>query len=189
MALRNLNDPSVVSGWNSKLPFPTDRYVLRCIEEEFNTSRNSGNPMLTRTWEICHTEPVQIGERKVDIDGLKITQYVITKNKSEDGDGWDGEKSDKSFGRFRDELILLGFDAEGQIDDENPPCFAKGKVVDAVVKGKKQTACKSPTPEQIRKGQKQGDPIKDDAGKDVVTYVLTLESILGLSTVEVNRPY
>lgn len=187
MSIRKLSEGGV-SGWNSKMPFNKDRYTLKCIEEDFAPSKSSGNPMLTRTWEIYCPSPVMIGDREVDIDGLKVTQLCITKVGDGQG-GWDQEKSDKAFSRFRDELVTLGFDPNGEIDDENPPCFALGKTVDAIVYGKKDVARKSPTAEQIKKGIRQGDPIKDAAGKDVVVYQLAIDQILGLSTTEVNRPF
>jgi|ERR1041385_4087862 hypothetical protein len=181
MAIRKLTDG--VRGWNSKMPFPKDRYTLRCIEESFSPSKSSGNPMITREWEICAPELVVIGDKEVDIDGLKVQQYVVIDNIK------DAEKGNKAFGRFSDELTVLGFDDEEGIDTEKPPLVAKGKVVDAIVYGKEDVSRKTPTKEQLKKGIKQGDPIKGPDGKDIKTYQLTIESILGLSTVEVNRPY
>lgn len=187
MAIRKMTEGGL-STWNSKLPFPKDRYTLRCIEEEFAPSKSSGNPMLSRVWEICCPTPVLIGDREVDIDGCKINQFRVVKVKGKDGE-WDQEGSDKAFTGFRDELLSLGFDPNGDVDDENPPCFALGKVVEAIVYGKKDTARKSPTPEQIKKGIRQGDPIKDANGKEIVVYQLAIDTILGLSTVEVGRPF
>lgn len=185
MAERKLTEG--VGGWNKSMMFPKNRYTARCLEEDFGIN-NNGNPMITRKWELICPEPVEIGERKIDVDGLKITQYVITKVKNEAGDGWDTDKSDKAFGRFADELQKLGFDGE-TINDENPPCFAKGKVVDLIAYGKKVKSFQSPTAEQRAQGKKIGDPIKDASGKDVEEYQLQIDQILGLSTVESNRPY
>lgn len=189
MAIRKMNEG--VSGWNNKTPFPKDRYTICCIEEDFAPSKSSGNPMLTRTWEIINPELVQIGDRQVNVAGAKIIQYRTTKVKStkdeiEEGMGpWNEQSSDKAFGGFRDELLTLGFDSEGEIDDENPPVFAKGKTVDAIVYAKEDKARKSPTAEQIRKRQ-QGDPILDADGNEVVTYQLQLDTILGLASKQVG---
>ena len=186
MSIRKLNEG--VSGWNSRMAFPKNRYTLRCIEEDFAPSK-AGNPMLVRKWELCQSEPVEIGDKKVDVDGLAITQWVVTKVKSEDGDGWDTAKSDKAYGRFADELRLVGYPEDGEIDDENPPCFMKGKVVDAIVYGKEQVSYQSPSSEERAKGLRVGQPIKDASGKDVKVVQLNIDNILGLSTTEVNRPY
>ena len=186
MAVRNINEG--ISSWNNKKPFPRDRYAITCIEETFGLSKSSDNPMITRVWEISSPETVQQGDKKMNVAGLKINQYVTTKVKDPKTGGWDAEASDKNFGRFRDELVLMGFTEEA-IDDEAPPLFAKGKTVDAIVYAKADKARKSPTPEQLAKGQKQGDPIKDQDGKEVVTYQLAIDSILGLSTTQVGANY
>lgn len=182
---RKLNEG--IGSWNKKLMFPKNRYQAKCLEEEMKIS-NGGSVMTVRTWELICPEPIEIGERKVDVDGLKITQYCITKVKSEDGNGWDQEKSDKAFGKFADELQLMGFDGES-INDENPPCFAVGKVVDMIVYGKKVKSFQSPTAEERAAGKKIGAPIKDAAGRDVEEYSLQIDQILGLSSTETNRPY
>ena len=176
-----------VVSWTSKMEFPSDRYAIRCIEEEVGSSKKD-NPMITRTWEIVHDKPVQVGEKQVSINGLKITQYVTFKVKSEDGDGWDMEKSDKAFGRAKEELLAMGFDADGEIDDENPPAFAKGKTFDAIINSFKDVARKMPTPEQRKKGQ-AGDAIKDGDGNDVVNYKLNLSQVLGPASVAAAGVY
>jgi hypothetical protein len=186
MAIRKMAD-GVTTGWNNKMPFPKDRYTITCIEETFDTSKSSGNPMLTQTWEIVAPEFVEQGDRKINVAGAKITRYCTTKVKStkeelaEGAPEWNAEKSDKAWGRYHDELIMLGYDDQGEVDDKNPPCFHKGKTVDAIVYAKADVARKSPTPEMLRKGIRQGEAIKDSEGNDVVTYQLNIETILGLA--------
>ena len=183
MANRKLNEG--VGSWNKSMAFPKNRYTLRCIEEDMKIA-NSGSVMCQRKWEICQGEPVVIGEKSIDIDGLTLTQYATTKVKGEEG--WDAEKSDKAFSRFAEDLQKCGFEGD-EIDDENPPCFMKGKVVDAIVYGKEVISYQSPNAEQKAKGQKIGDPIKDANGKDIRETQLQIDQILGLSTTEINRPY
>ncbi len=188
MAIRKVTDG--VSQWNSKMEFPKDRYIIHCVEEEMGISKGSGNPMVTRNWEVIGSEngeTVQIGDKVIGIAGAKITQYRPTKVRTEDKEGWDPKKSDKAFGTFRDELIACGFDGES-IDDENPPCFMKGKTVEAVVYGQKQVSRKPQTPEQ-KKHNEPGDAIKDADGKEIATYQLNIEMILGLSSHTVAAPF
>jgi len=188
MAIRKVSEG--VSQWNSKMEFPKDRYILHCVEEEFGISKGSSNPMITRTWEIVGHEggeTVTIGDKVVGIAGAKVTQYRPTKVRTEDKEGWDPAKSDKAFGAFRDELIACGFEGD-EIDDENPPIFMKGKTVEAVVYGKKDVSRKPQTPEQ-KKANQPGDSIKDAGGKEIATYQLQIEMILGISETKVNSPY
>jgi hypothetical protein len=171
MAIRNVNEG--VSNWNNGMPFPQDNYELTCVEEDFGASKASGNPMITRKWEIVKPETAVLGDKQVSIAGQQITEYIVCKNKNADGEGWDTKKSDESFGKLRDDLLLLGHDKSEGIDDENPPTIAKGKTVLAWVYAKEQPRLKAPTPEQLAKGQKQGDPVKID-GKEVKRYELKL---------------
>lgn len=185
MAIRKLSDG--IGGWNKKMMFPKNRYTARCLEEDFGINSN-GNPMITRKWELVCPEPVDIGERKIDVDGLKITQYRVIKVKSEDGKTWDQDKSDKAFGSFSEELQVVGFDG-ADIDDENPPLFMKDKVVDLIAYGKKVKSFQSPSAEERAQGKKVGAPIKDADDKDVEEYQLQIDQILGLSTVDTGWPY
>jgi len=161
-----------VSQWNNKIMFPKDRYTLQVIEEKCEPS-SGGNPMITRTLQVIAPETAQVGDVTINVSGTKVTQFLVCKVSDGSG-GWDAEKSDKAFGRLRDDLLLFDPSLE-QIDDENPPLIAKGKFVDAVIYGREQKSYKNPTPEQIAKGQKIGDPIKDANGKDIVIYQPQIE--------------
>jgi hypothetical protein len=185
MAIRNLNQ-AVEINWNSKMAFPKDRYTIRCTEEKFGMNSNN-NPMITREWEVVAPETVQIGDQIVTVSGATIQQYLTSKVKG-DGGQWDSKRSDGAFARLRDDLKLLGFEGE-EIDDENPPLIAKGKVVEAILYGRVSKSFKEVTPEQRAKGQRNGDPIKDLDGKDVVVYQINIDSILGLSNAEVGSQY
>jgi hypothetical protein len=186
MAVRKMTEGA--SSWNNKMPFPKDRYQIRCIEEEFGLS-SGDNPMITRTFEILSPETVPVGDRTISVGGRKVIQYRITKvrNSKEDvskGEPeWNEEKSDKSFGQLRDELNLVGYDKE-EIDDENPPLIFKDKIFDAILYGKEDTARKAPA-----KGQRVGEAIKDANGKEIKSFQIQIESILGLSTVGTNKPF
>ena len=185
MAVRELNKVEGMLTMKDKLP--RDRYVVRCTEEEFGESKSSGNSMITRTWEIVHPDSVQInGEAKI-IAGLEVKQYLPTIVFDKEGER-DDEKSDKALARIRDENSNLGLPCD-VIDDENPALVAKGVIADAILSCEESKQFKSPTPEQTAKGQKYGDPIKDDAGKDVIVHRIKLDSILGRSSMEINKPF
>lgn len=180
--IRKLNEG--VSSWTSRMPWPKDRYSITCIEESFGPS-SGGSPMITRKWEIVNPEIVQFGEKNMNVAGLQITQFLVTKVKDKETGEWNQEKSDKAFGRFVEELQTVGY-TEESIDDENPPLFMKNKTVDAIVYAKEDVARKAPTPEQIKRGQRYGDPIKDADGNDVKSYQLQIECILGVSQTKVG---
>lgn len=178
MAIRKLNDG--VGQYSNNMPFPQDRYQIRCVEESFAPS-SGGNPMITREWEIISPETIQLGDKTIGIVGTKVVQYLVCKVKDEDGDGWDSKKSDKAFSKLAADLGVLGIDPSTEVDDENPPLIAKGKVVQAILYAKEDARRKAPTPEQLSFGQRVGDIIKDENGKDVKSYRLNIGEILGLS--------
>lgn len=167
-----------VGQWNNKMPFPKDRYTLRVTEEVMKISGND-NPQIARTLEIVAPEIGEIDGKKISVVGCKIYQYLPSKVSDGNG-GWDQEKSDKAYGKLRDDLLM--FDPSlTEIDDENPPCIAKGRYVDAIIVGRSDKSYKPPTKEQIAKGMKVGDPIKDAQGNDVEVYKLAIEgSILAV---------
>lgn len=161
-----------VGQWTNRMMFPKDRYTLQVIEEKCEPN-STGNPMITRTLQIIAPEIAQVGELKISVAGLKVIQYLVCKVADGNG-GWDLEKSDRCYGRLRDDLLM--FDPTlTEIDDENPPLIAKGKFVDAVVYGKESKSFKNPTPAEIAVGKKVGEAIKDASGKDIIVYQLQLE--------------
>ncbi len=185
MAVRELK--TVEGMLTMKDELPRDRYVVRCTDEEFGESKSSGNSMITRTWEIVHPDSVVINGETKTIAGLEVKQYLPTLCFDKDGER-DDEKSDKSLARLRDENSNLGLPCE-IIDDENPELVCKGVIADAILSSEKSKQYKSPTLEQVAQGKKFGDPIKDDAGKDVIVHRIKLDSILGRSNMEINKPY
>jgi hypothetical protein len=174
MAIKKQTD--TVIQLNSKTPIPQDRYVCRCTKESFGPSRNSGNLMITREWEIVSPEEVTIGDQKVQVAGQKLYQYLVTKNLE------DAAKSDKSLGRVFDDYNALGFPTADGIDDENPTLMAEGKYADIIIGAEESVARKDPTPEQRAKRQ-LGDPIKDGNGKDIKTYRPVIKQIIGQASV------
>jgi hypothetical protein len=170
MSIRNINEG--VTNWNNKIPFPKDNYLCRCIEEKFAPS-STGNPMITRNWEIVSPETVTVGEKVVSVVGARVTQFLVTETKD------DQVKSDKFFGQLRDDLQKLGY-KETTLDTANPPLIAKGKGAYIIVYGKEQPSTKPLTNDQRMKGQKVGDPIIDpNTNKPVIAYQLQVETVLG----------
>lgn len=161
---------------------PKQRYSLRCLKEEFGPSKSSGNLMITRKWEIVSPETIEINGKQVEIAGVELNpQYVVIRNNNPDGTK-DVEKSNKSIGRFLNERHNLGLNAE-EVDDEAPPLDLEGKIVDAIC-----DAEESVMRERSVNG-KPGKEILDANGNKIVRYYPKVVEILGMSSVQVNRPY
>jgi hypothetical protein len=190
MAVKKASTETQKVGWNSRIFFPKDQYTLRCIEEDHTPSKQ-GNPMVKAEFEIVNCPPKQIGDKLVDLNGTKLTSWFVTKIVKSDKAKTpeDVQKfSDKAFNDYDTILKKLGVDVSEGWDDENPPPI-KGKVFYAIVYGKPEKSYKSPTPEQIAKGQKVGDPIKDPvSGQEVIVYRPELDKnqIFGLCTEAVD---
>jgi len=168
--------------WNSKVFFPRDNYILRCIGEDNGVS-SGGNPMTTLEWEIVNCEPKQIGDDLIDFDGVKFKSYHVTRVNG------DEKKSDGMFKAYQDKVLVpCGIDCSEGWDDENPPSV-KGKVVCALVNGDEKQSFASPSTEERAKGIKIGKPLKDPiTGKEVVLYRPELVALYGLYEGEV-RPF
>lgn len=185
MAVRDLSKTEGSLSIRDELP--RDRYTVRCISEEFGPSKSSGNPMITREWEIVHPDSIVIkGETKI-IAGLTVLQYLPTIVLDADGKR-DDAKSDKALSRLRDENANLGLPSDS-IDDENPALHCNGVIADAILSCEKSKQFKSLTPEQIAEGRKLGDTIKDENGKEVIVNRIRLDSILGRSSMTINKPF
>lgn len=172
---------------NSRIQLPPTRSALQCIKEEYVESKNSGNMMVHRTWQIIEHAPVVIDSVPFDISGIELEQYVVLKKSDGKGGFLPESHADvkKALGRAYDDLDAIGYPKETVIDTDNPTLETTGKVVDAMVNSEEQPRFHSPTAEQLSKGQKQGDAMIDaETGKQVVTFKPRLGYILGPSKVE-----
>lgn len=185
MAIHKAQDQ--VGQWTIKVRFPRKRVTLRVTEEEFTTSRNSGNLMLVRKLEIVLPETINVDGAEYNIAGQEVTQYVVLRNLDPVTKERDEEKSSRSIARFLEERRLLGLPAD-EVDDENPPLDLTSMLIDAVVSCDESVSREEPTPEQRAK-KELGTPIKDAQGNDLKVYRLKVEQLLGRSTAEVNKPY
>lgn len=173
----------LVGGLTSKIRLPRNRYTGRCIKDDFGNSKGSGNPMVTRVFEIALPETVLINGQQILIAGTEVIQYLPiivleegVKNK---------EKTDKAQAKFSAENVKLGLPED--FDDENPLAEgnAVGKVVAMILSSEEYSPRLDLTPEEKAKGLKVGQPIKDENGKDIVSYRVKLEQVLGLSSADV----
>ena len=167
---------------NSSTQLPTDRYIVRCKKEEFGISKSSGNPMITRTWEIVSPDTIVVNGQSVVIAGTEILQYLTLKNIEDDA------KTKAAVGRYLAENKKLGLYSD-EVDNENPSLVCVGVVADAILASDENTRKKAPTPEQIAAGKKFGDNILGQDGKPIKSYQHKVGEILGVSTASVNKPY
>ena len=173
MAERDIN--SGVVTWRNNKPFPKDRYLCRCIEEKFAPS-GSGNPMITRQWEIVSPETVKVGEGTMSVVGARVTQFLMTRVLDKGVE--DTAKTDKAFGQLAEDYKVMGY-TKSSIDQDNPELIAKGKGANLIIYGKEDKQTKPLTNEQRLQGLKVGDAILDNDGKPVIKYQLQVEVNLG----------
>ena len=164
--------------WNSEISFPQDNYIIRCIDESFGPSKSSQNPMITLGFEFVAPETITVAGEEYGIAGVKIPDYLaVTKVMNEDG-SVDSEKSDNCKTRLNKLCIAFGLPA---IDNpDNPTLGFKNKLVWALCNCNTVERRKSPTAEQLAKGQKQGDVLKNPiTGKPLVLYFPKIVEIFG----------
>lgn len=165
---------------------PTQRAVLRCIEEKYRES-GSGNMMIERELEVVLPEIVSINGANKCLAGTKVKQYFPLIVFNEDGSRNDA-KSDKALARYRDENKALGLPHES-IDDENPELLAKGMYIDGTVGSEEYEMSERATPEELAQGIKVGKKKIGDDGKPVVGYKVKLIGTLGKATPVPGQPW
>jgi len=188
MAIRNTAE--VVGGLKStdEIPYNT-RVRLRCLDEELKNSKNSGNIMIERTWEIVHPEQIELKDgRKVEVIGIELTQYKVVRNYMEDKETINEKKSAASIDAFLSERRALGLPVEATIDDEAPPMDLKGKIVEATISSQARPQTEPLTAEDRAKGKTQGAAIKVN-GKPLITYQPQVVALLEMSSMQVGQQY
>lgn len=140
--------------YNGTVVFPTDsQYIIRCIEEVFGQSA-AGNPMITFTYEVVSPEEVEVAGEMFNIAGTKVKTWQVTQTMNNGVK--DGEKSAKNLEALTKLYTAFGLPTDS-INPENPTLGFKGKSVYAQLTNDQQEQRKSPTSEQLKAGQKQGD--------------------------------
>ncbi len=181
-------DPNAVS--NQVPPAFRDRYIIRCVSEEYGPSK-AGNPMITLEWEICgHQEPDKSLSETVVRSGKK---YMIAGKRNIYSyftllDGPSGQ----AYIDFRTKANLPI--PENGIDENNPPLDHRGLVMNVILSDEETTQRKALTDEEreeLKKAGKPmlGEPILDEKGEPIIGHRIKIDSLLGTSSVEINRPF
>lgn len=164
---------------SSKVQLPNGHYVIRIIDEVFGPSKSSGNKMFTLTAEIVSPDVAEdaLGNT-IEVAATEFVMYYPIEND-------DPKKLDNAIERLYDLYDKIGYAVPaGGIDEEKPylpfaEAIKAGKPIqlDAILYGKKTV--------QLDNKRK---PILI-GGKEVINYQIQVDSIHGLNTDEVNKPY
>ena len=168
--------------------FPRENFIIRCTEEIFGASKGSDNPMLTLKFEVDSPEEVNIAGEMFNVAGARISGYYVTQVLNEDGT-LDEEKTANAQKRVRDLYDKFGLPSDN-INFENPELGFKGKLQWALLYADAQEQRKSPTKEQLAKGIKQGDVLKNPVtGEPLIAYYPKIDQFFGLATANPNKPF
>jgi hypothetical protein len=176
--------------WTTDIKIPQDSsYIIRIIEESFNPSKSSGNPMITLKAEIVSPEEVEVGEEQINIAGVQPSPMYYT-TQVMDGEGVvNQEKTDNCAKRLKTLYTAFEMDATN-INPENPTLGFKGKVVYALLYPDTTERRKSPTAAQLKAGQKQGDIMLNPKTKQpLVQHYIKVAEIFGLAPTDAAKPY
>lgn len=171
--------------WNQSIPFNTDNYIMRVMEEKFGPS-SKGNPMVTLDFEMA-TESMEVAGVEYTISGNKTRQwYPVTV--LEDG-VVNPDKTAKARARLVEVYTKFGLDASN-INWDNPELGFKTKLVHVRGYNKEEAVFKTPTKEQLEKGQRQGDALVNPVtGQPVMKNVFAIGEIYGLAPEDANKPF
>ena len=75
-----------MQNWNSKVQFPSDNFILTCVDAAFGPSASSGKPMITLECEIKSPETVTVAGEEYNVAGQKVGKlYYVTTSIDADG--------------------------------------------------------------------------------------------------------
>lgn len=176
-----------MKNWNSSIPFPLDNYIVRILPDATFGPSSKGKPMITLNYEVVSPESVKIAGEDYNVAGVKTRPtYNVTKSVDEDGNV-DVEKTDKIKQMLDDMCTKMGVPLI--TDPENPDINAfKGKYVWALVGNESVERRKAPTAEQLARGERQGDIIKNPVtGEPLVNNYPKIQQFFGVPTDDVIR--
>lgn len=181
----------VIEKWNNQIPWQKDsNYIIRCIEETFSESRSSGSPMITLEFEVAAPETMKVGDHEYMIAGVKagLKSYYPTISLTPDGEV-DAVKTANAQERVK--ILFRAFDLDDtSIDFKNPALAFKGKTVYALLDNEETAQRKSPTKDQLSKGQKQGDILLNPkTKKPLMQNYPKVREIFGTASVESGAAY
>ncbi len=143
--------------------------------------------MLTLSFEIVSPDVMNVAGKEFNVAGVKTQPlYYVTKSVDADGNV-DVEKTEGWKGRL-DELCNA-FALPAITDPENPAIDGfKGKVLWALIGSEPRERRKSPTAEQLAKGEKQGDILCNPmTGQPLVNYFPKIQQLFGIPSEDVIR--
>ena len=163
---------------NCALPY--DRYTILIITATVEASKKESRPMIKWECEIVAKEPIQIGDIKIDPNGMKFELYHML-------------DTDKALGQLLE--VHSRLELPGEIDTDNPDTKQyEGLCFDMLLSSEKNIKRKPLTEEQRKNGETVGQPFLDAAGKEL-SLGFRIEAktwdIIGKSAVQLQtgRPY
>jgi hypothetical protein len=171
--------------WNNQVKITNENVIVRVLEEAFGPSKSSNNPMITLQWEVVSPESINVAGVEYSIAGLKVSPTYYTTANLEDAEK--SANNDKyTFGPSGDKerpslYELFEIDTTG-IDKNNPKLAFKGKLQHARISSEIKEVRKAPTAEQLKKGIKEGEIVKNPkTGKPEYTAYPKIVKLYGLA--------
>jgi len=174
--------------WNTSIPWNKDTsYVIRCLEANFGPSK-AGNPMITFKYEVVAPETMEVAGEQYMIAGTPLQTWQVCKT-LEDG-VVNVEKTQKNMENLKKLFTAFGLPSDS-INPENVDTSGFiGKVVYALLYNDQTEQRKSPTAEQLKAGQRQGDVLLNPLTKQPLkNNYPKIGEIFGLAPTDSNKPY
>lgn len=167
--------------WNAKVLFPADSdYSNRVLKATFGPAKSSGNPMITLEMEVVTPASKDIGGEEYNLAGCKTTNYYSLKAFDEDGTE-DTEGTKKCQKRITDLYTAFGLTPPTDFNSPLDVSGFKNKIVLTQMNSKPDYQRKTPTAEQIAKGERGSVQKHPITGKDLINYWPQVQEIYGLA--------
>lgn len=169
------------------MQWPRDNYILRVIGDGFAPSKSSNNPMITLEFEVVSPEELEIAGEHYVVAGTKLKNYYPTIVM--EGDNQNEEKTANAQARVKKLYELFGLPNDS-INFENPSLEFRGKLVYALLYDDPSEQRKSPTKEQLAKGQRQGEVLRNPITKQpLISHYPKVGEIFGLAQIEAGKAF
>lgn len=159
-----------IAAVNPSVKIGKNRYGLRLLDRQFETSKRSGNPMIVFDYEVCRPNVITVDGKQWTFGGYKLTHYLAL--------------TEKNVERIREfhKAHGISLDVVSKINPTAPDLevYKKGLLVDAIL-GSEQYEERTESITQPDGSIKLGELILDDDGKPIIRFRGQIREFLGIS--------
>lgn len=165
------------------MQWPKDNYIGRVLSADFGPAKSSGDPMITLETEVIAPSSIEIDGEPVSVAGQQVKTYHKTQVLVDGVVDMEATAKLRGGDRGLDKLCTaFGIKFE-DVNWENPDLeLFRGKLQHIAMWGKKEEERKSPTAEQLKRGEKGTVMINPITKQPKYQFFPQISEFYGLAT-------